>query len=62
MIRSSLVKSACVAIALLGFSAPQAGAIEMQGSSPAAQLSDGLISKVVIAHRGVTGVGPRGGV
>ena len=28
MIRSSLVKSACVAIALSGFSPPQAGAIE----------------------------------
>ena len=62
MIRSSLVKSACVAIALLGFSAPQAGAIEMQGSNPTASLSDGLISKVYIAHRGVTAVGPRGGV
>ena len=36
MIRSSLVKSACVAIALLGFSAPQADAIEMQGSNPTA--------------------------
>ena len=35
MIRSSLVKSACVAIALSGFSPPQAGAIEMQGSNPA---------------------------
>ena len=32
MIRSSLVKSACVSIALSGFSPPQAGAIEMQGS------------------------------
>jgi hypothetical protein len=62
MIRSSLVKSACVAIALLGFSAPQAGAIEMQGSNPTASLSDGLISKAYIAHRGVTAVGPRGGV
>jgi hypothetical protein len=62
MIRSSLVKSACVAIALLGFSAPQAGAIEMQGSNPTAQLSDGLISKAFIAHRGATAVGPRGGV
>ena len=36
MIWSSLVKSACVAIALLGFSAPQAGAIEIQGSNPSA--------------------------
>ena len=62
MIRSSLVKSACVAIALLGFSAPQAGAIEPQGSNPTAQLSDGLISKAYIAHRGATAVGPRGGV
>ena len=62
MIRSSLVKSACVAIALLGFSAPQAGAIEIQGSNPAASLSDGLISKAFIAHRGATAVGPRGGV
>jgi len=51
-----------VAIALLGFSAPQAGAIEMQGSNPSAQLSDSMISKAYIAHRGVTGVGPRGGV
>jgi hypothetical protein len=62
MIRSSLVKSACVAIALLGFSAPQAGAIEMQGSNPSAQLSEEVISKAFIAHRGATAVGPRGGV
>ncbi len=63
MIRSSLVKSACVAIALSGFSPPQAGAIEMvQGSDPTAQLSEGMISKAYIAHRGVTRVGPRGGV
>jgi hypothetical protein len=62
MIRSSFVKSACVAIALLGFSAPQAGAIELQGSNPTAQLSDGLISKAYIAHHGATAVGPRGGV
>ena len=47
MIWSSLVKSACVAIALSGFSAPPAGAIEMQGSNPSASLSDGMISKVV---------------
>src|SRR6202035_48781 len=62
MIRSSLVKSACVAIALLGFSAPQAGAIELQGSNPSAQVSEGTISKAYIAHRGATAVGPRGGV
>jgi hypothetical protein len=62
MIRSSLVKSACVAIALSGFSPPQAGAIEMQGSNPAPMLNDGMISKAYIAHRGVTAVGPRGGV
>ena len=62
MIRSSLVKSACVAIALLGLSAPQAGAIEMQGTNPSAQLSDGMISKAYIAHRGATVRGPRGGV
>jgi hypothetical protein len=62
MIRSSLVKSACVAIALLGFSAPQAGAIELQGSNPSAQLNEGMISKAYIAHRGVTRVGPHGGV
>src|ERR1700689_498978 len=62
MIRSSLVKSACVAIALLGFSAPQAGAIELQGSNPSAQLSEGMISKAYIAHRAVTPLGPRGGV
>ena len=62
MIRSSLVKSACVAIALSGFSPPQAGAIEMiQGSDPTVSLSDGMISKVYI-HRGATAVGPRGGV
>jgi hypothetical protein len=62
MIRSSLVKSACVAIALSGFSPPQAGAIEMQGSNPTAQFSAGMISKAYIARRGVTAVGPRGGV
>ena len=63
MVRSSLLKSACVAIALSAFSAPPAGAIElMQGSSSAAGLDDGLISKVVMVHRGATAVGPRGGV
>jgi hypothetical protein len=63
MIRSSLVKSACVAIALSGFSPPQAGAVEMmQGSDLAPLMSDGMISKVVVVHRGVTRVGPRGGV
>src|ERR1700727_3906971 len=62
MIRSSLVKSACVAIALLGFSAPQAGAIELQGSTPSAQLNERMISKAYIAHRGATAVRPRGGV
>jgi hypothetical protein len=61
MIRSSLVKSACVAIALSGFSPLEASAIEMHGSSPTAQLSDDMISNVVV-HRGVTRVGPRGGV
>jgi len=62
MIRSSLVKSACVAIGLLGLSAPHAGAIQLQGSNPSAQLSEGVISKAFVAHRGVTAVGPRGGV
>jgi hypothetical protein len=63
MVRSSLVKSVCVAIALSGFSAPPAGALEMmQGADPAPGLSDGLISKVVVYHRGATAVGPRGGV
>jgi hypothetical protein len=63
MVRSSLVKSVCVAIALSGFSAPPAGAIEMvQGSDPTVGLSDGLISKVVVVHRGATVRGPRGGV
>ena len=62
MIRSSLVKSACVAIALSGFSPPQAGAIEMEGFNPAPMLNEGMISKAYIAHRGVTAVGPRGGV
>jgi hypothetical protein len=62
MIRSSLVKSAWAAIALLGLSAPQAGAIELQGSNPSAQLSEGMISKAYVVHRGVTAVGPRGGV
>ena len=62
MIRSSLVKSACAAIALSGFSPPQASAIEMQGSNPTAQMGEGMISKVVVVHRGATAVGPRGGV
>jgi hypothetical protein len=63
MLRSGLLKSVCVAIALSGFSALPAGAIEIvQGESPAAGLSDGLISKVVVYHRGATAVGPRGGV
>jgi hypothetical protein len=62
MIRSSLVKSACVAIALSGFSPPQAGAIEMQGSDPTATLNEGMISRVVVVRRGATVRGPRGGV
>jgi hypothetical protein len=62
MIRSTLVKAACVAIALSGFSPPQAGAIEMQASNPTAMLSEGMISKAYIAHRGATFRGPRGGV
>ena len=62
MIWSSLVKSACVAIALSGFSAPQAGAIEIQGSNPSATLNDAMISKAYMAHRGVTARGPNGGV
>jgi hypothetical protein len=62
MIRASLVKSACMAIALSGFSPPQAGAIEMQGSNPTALMSEGMISKAYIARRGATAVGPRGGV
>jgi hypothetical protein len=62
MIRSSLVKAASVAIALSGVSPPPAGAIEMQGLNPSAQLSEGMISKAYIAHRGATAVGPRGGV
>ena len=61
MFRSGLVKSACVAILISGFSAPPAGAIEMiQGSDAAVVLNDGLISKVVVYHRGATAVGPRG--
>jgi hypothetical protein len=62
MIRSSLVKGACVAIALSGFSPPRAGAMEMRASNPTAMVNDGLISKVVVAHRGATYRGPRGGV
>jgi hypothetical protein len=63
MVRSSLVKSACVAIALSGFGASRAGAIEMvQRSDPAALMSEGMISKVVVVHRGATVRGPRGGV
>jgi len=63
MIRSGLVKSVCAAIALSGFSTAPAGAIDMvPGASPAATLNDGLISKVVVYHRGATAVGPRGGV
>jgi hypothetical protein len=62
MIRSSLVKIACLGIALSGFSPPPAGAIEMsQGSNPAARLYDDMITKVVI-YRGATYRGPRGGV
>jgi hypothetical protein len=63
MIRSSLVKSACVAIALSGFSPPQAGAVEMiQRSDPTTLMSEGMISKVVVVHRGATYRGPHGGV
>jgi hypothetical protein len=63
MIRSSLVKSACVALALSSFSPPRAGAIEIvQGSDPTPLLREGMISKVVMVHRGATAVGPRGGV
>ena len=62
MIRSSFAKGAWAAIALLGFSALPAGAIEIQGSNPSAMVNDGLISKAFVAHRGATAVGPRGGV
>lgn len=63
MVRSNLVKGVCAAIALSSLSAPPAGAIELiQGSGPSAELNDGLISKVVVVHRGGTYVGPRGGV
>ena len=49
MFRSGLVKTACVAIALFGFNAPPAGAIEMMpGSSPAVGMNDDLVSKVVV--------------
>jgi hypothetical protein len=43
-------------------SAPQAGTTELQGSNPSAQLSEGMISKAYVVHRGVTAVGPGGGV
>jgi len=62
MIRSSFAKGAWAAIALLGFSAQPAGAIEIQVSNPSAMVNDGLISKAFVAHRGATAVGPRGGV
>ena len=63
MVRSGLTKGACVAIALANVSALPASAIEIiPGSSPAEGLNDGLISKVVVYHRGATAVGPRGGV
>ena len=63
MFRSGLAKTACVAILISGFSAPPASAIEMvQGSGAAVDLNHGLISKVVVYHRGATAVGPRGGV
>ena len=42
MLRSGLIKAACVAIALSGFST--------------------LPAKAYVVHRGVTAVGPRGGV
>ena len=34
----------------------------MQTPNPSPALNDGLISKAFVAHRGVTAVGPRGGV
>jgi hypothetical protein len=54
-----IFKSALVALALVGFSAPQAEAIEIVGgSSPAFRMNEGLISTVAM-HRG--GGGHRGG-
>src|SRR5574337_1222661 len=65
----SMVKTACVAAMLASLAVPEAQAIEiMGGANPAAQLADGVISKVVVARRGGAvyhgGVyrGPHGGV
>jgi len=66
---SNLIKGACAAAALSGFALPQANAIEIFGGpNPAARMSDGVISKVVVVRRGGAayhgGVyrGPHGGV
>ena len=66
---SNLIKGACAAAALSGFALPQANAIEIFGGpNPAARMSDGVISKVVVVRRGGGayhgGVyrGPHGGV
>ena len=61
MVRSSLVKSACVAIALSGLGPPEARAIDKQGSNPTALLSEVMISEVAFVRRGATFRGPRGG-
>ena len=58
MVRSSLVKSVCVATTISAFSAPPAGAMEtVKGFDPTAGLNQRLISRVAeIWH------GPAGGV
>src|SRR5574337_627909 len=65
----SMVKTACVAAMLASLAMPEAQAIEiMGGANPAAQLADGVISKVVVRARGGAVYhghvyrGPHGGV
>jgi hypothetical protein len=65
---SHVIGAGSLAAALACVTAPQAGAIEVvQGASPVARLSDGMITEAYVARRGAVahgGVyrGPRGGV
>ena len=57
---SAPFRNAMIALALIGFSAPQAEAIEIVGgSSPALHMNGGLLSTVAARHGGLRRSGRR---